>query len=267
MTKKIFLITVFLFFSYNVDAKQKNVVIVVPSYNNELWCKQNLDSIFSQEYTNFRVIYINDASKDKTGELVIEYLTEHNLWDKCCYIENKENKGALYNIYHAVHSCDDDEIIVLVDGDDWLNSEWVLSRVTDVYEKQDVWLTYGEFINNCTRSKGCCGVYEEEVIVNSSFRDVAWRASHLRTFYAKLFKYIRKEDFMCEGKFFKVSWDMAIMFPLLEMAQNRFRFISDVLYVYNMVNPLNDFKLYEKEQLDVEAYIRKMPRYKRLDRL
>ena len=36
---------------------EKPFVIVVPSYNNEKYCEQNLLSILGQEYQNFRVIY------------------------------------------------------------------------------------------------------------------------------------------------------------------------------------------------------------------
>jgi glycosyltransferase involved in cell wall biosynthesis len=43
--------------------------IVVPGYNNNANCRieYNLNSIFSQNYTNYKVVVINDASNDGSG--------------------------------------------------------------------------------------------------------------------------------------------------------------------------------------------------------
>jgi len=36
--------------------------------------------------------------------------------------------------------------------------------------------------------------------------------------FKKEWKKIAKEDLMYEGKFFEMAWDLAFMFPMLEMA-------------------------------------------------
>ena len=50
--------------------------VFVPSYNNaqsRLYLR-NLDSIFQQNYKNYHVVYVNDASTDGTGEYVQAYM-------------------------------------------------------------------------------------------------------------------------------------------------------------------------------------------------
>ena len=64
------------------------------------------------------------------------------------------------------------------------------------------------------------------------------------------------------GKYFPVAWDLAIMFPMLEMAGNRQEFIRDLLYVYNDQNPISDHKIRRKEQILVAKEIRRKKRYK-----
>ena len=65
--------------------------------------------------------------------------------------------------------------------------------------------------------------------------------SHLRTFYAGLFKKISQEDLLHDGAFYSMTWDMAIMLPMVEMAsEGHVHFIPDVLYIYNHANPLSD---------------------------
>ena len=55
-----------------------------------------------------------------------------------------------------------------------------------------------------------------------------------------------------------------MMFPMLEMAQERHRFIPDVLYVYNVENILNDFRIYPQEQILMETIIRQKKKYYRV---
>src|ERR1700722_4170775 len=41
--------------------EEKPIVIIIPSYNNAQWYKNNIESVLIQEYTNYRVIYIADG--------------------------------------------------------------------------------------------------------------------------------------------------------------------------------------------------------------
>ncbi len=247
--------------------EDKHFAVVIPSYNNEKWCIKNLDSVFLQDYQNFHVIYINDASTDNTGILVQEYVKKNNLEHKFTYIENKTNQGALYNLYHAIHSCDDHDVIVTVDGDDWLAHLHVLSFLNEVYQDENIWLTYGQFEWSNTGLPGFCAPYPPDIIKHNNFRETVWKTSQLRTFYAKLFKLIRKKDLLYKGNFLKITWDLAMGYPMLEMSQERHKCISDVLYVYNNQNPLNDSKLYAQEQLLLDCIVRKKERYFRLSNL
>lgn len=243
---------------------EKPVVVVIPSYNNSQWYQRNLDSVIAQKYSNFRVIYLDDCSPDGTGQLVESYIKERHLEDKVTLIRNTVRRGALANIYTAVHSCDDLAIIVTLDGDDWLKHDSVLTRVNREYTQQGAWMTYGHY--ECY-PKGDSELQKEmkSVIVHyNMYREWDWITSHLRTFYAWLFKEIKLEDFLFEGNFFDVTWDMAFMFPMLEMAGERARPIPDILYVYNCANPINDFKTKLIRQIHCDKLIRSMPKYSRL---
>ena len=45
------------------------ISIVIPSYNQAKYIAYNLDSILSQTYSNFEVIFIDDGSKDNTAKI------------------------------------------------------------------------------------------------------------------------------------------------------------------------------------------------------
>ncbi len=58
-----------------------------------------------QDYQNYHVVYIDDASPDRTGYNVLDYIEEKGIPDdKIKVFINDKNKKALYNIYNAIHS-------------------------------------------------------------------------------------------------------------------------------------------------------------------
>lgn len=124
--------------------EEKPMVIIIPSYNNQKWVVNNLRSVYKQCYSNYRVIYIDDCSTDSTYELALKTVKELDTHNRTTIIHNKVNRGAMANWYAAIHSCQDQEIIIQLDGDDELAHEHVLQRVNECYT-QDIWMTYGQF--------------------------------------------------------------------------------------------------------------------------
>jgi len=246
------------------NTPEKKIIVIITSYNNSQWYEKNLKALLSQKYDNYYAIYIDDQSADKTGELVKKYLDEHPEGKRVILKKNAARKGALQNIYEAVHSLSDDTIVITYDGDDWFAHKNVLSTINKAYQNSNVWLTYGSYISTDGHA-WCCEAISSYIVKNKLFRKHPWVFSHLRTFYAGLFKKIAKEDLMYEGKFFEMAWDLAFMFPMLEMAGNRFRFIKKVLYIYNCSNPINDFKKNIFLQKKLETTIRSKKHYPELN--
>jgi glycosyltransferase involved in cell wall biosynthesis len=243
----------------------EKIVVIIPSYNNRRWYKRNLSSVLAQDYEEFRAIYIDDCSSDGTGQLVRQFLADHNSGNVINLIRNAFRVGALENLYNAIHICSDDEIVILLDGDDWLAHNGVLAKINDVYTKTNCWMTYGQYRSWPNNMFGLSAGIPSDVIETNSFRRSEWRSSHLRSFYAWLFKLIKREDLLNpNGTFYQMAGDQAIMFPMLEMSGYRAKFIADVLYTYNAANPINDHKVDRQLQRTLETKIRQQTPYARL---
>ena len=188
--------------------EQKPFVIVIASYNNESVCELNLASVFSQHYTNYRVIYIDDASTDHTYERV-KRVAEHHPIE---LIHNTSRQGKLTNLYRAYQSCADHEIIVCLDGDDWLAHPGVLQRLNLAYNNPDVWMTYGSAIlhpNLSFHNK----FIPKNIILKNTIRNFPFCMSMLRSFYAGLFKQIQLKDLFYQGQFLPTADDVGFMIP------------------------------------------------------
>ncbi len=225
--------------------EEKPFVIIIPSYNNSGFCEKNIHSVLEQKYENFRVIYIDDCSTDDTFVKVKDLVEKSSKKDRFTLIHNETNRGALANFYHAIHSCLDHEIVIALDGDDFLAHEGVLTKLNRVYAKSDVWMTYGNYLDYPSYKQSVikCKKISDTIIRHNSYRKAPWISSHLRTFYASLFKQIKLEDLLYKDSFYPMAGDLAMMFPLLEQSGKHSCFIPDVLYLYNRTNPLNDHKI------------------------
>lgn len=244
------------------DIPEKTIVIVTASYNNKEWYQWNLDSIFAQKYKNWHLIYIDDCSTDGTYDLVKTYVEQQGYQDYVTIIHNDRRQKALANYYYAMHTCDDKILIIILDGDDRFTHDKVLAYINSVYADEKVWLTYGQFKEYPSGKLGFCHEMPAWVIRHNAFRRYVDTPSHLRTFYAGLFKRIKKEDLLFNGDFFPMCADLAMMFPMIEMAHDgHFRFVSEVLLEYNAANILNDYKISKTLQRNCDLEIRNRRRY------
>ena len=251
-------------------------VILITSYNNEKWAKDNLRSVCHQKSTNpYQVICINDCSKDKTKEIMDKYVRKHHLESFVTILHNEKRVGAMENIYNAIHSyIPDHKVVVSVDGDDTLAHNEVLLELEKRYSDRDIWMTYGSVLTVPPGHTRLSSQVPDKVFKEQKIRKTMFRSQHLRTFKAGLFKKIKLEDFMYEGKFLPMTWDQAFMFPMLEMcsplykgAKNHSIFIPEILYIYNYANPINDFRVNHDLQYQLEKYVRAKTPYKPIERL
>ncbi len=242
---------------------EKNIVVVIPSYQNRAWCVYTMRSLRLQQYRSFRVIYIDDCSSDGTADAVEHYCTRYHM-KNVRIVRNKQRVGALANIYHACAQCADDEIVVFLDGDDWFAHNRVLAYINEVYQDTQVWATYGQFCNWPTGTCGWGKAIPADIVVKNKWRSYGFWFVQPRTCYAWLAKQVRYEDLIDvrTGKFFTVAGDVAFMLPIVEMAGKHVRFINKVLYYRNVKTPLNDFKCRQSEQEKVTRMLLAQKPYK-----
>lgn len=253
---------------YSTDLTEKSIVVVITSYNNQKWCIRNLQSVLNQEYYNYKIVIVDDCSKDNTFSFLQGYIKENALESKVTLRRNEKRMWKLYNLYWAIQThCDDKDIVLEFDGDDYLAHAKVLSTINDFYIENDVWLSYARYINVPHSSSWARGLkivtapIPEEMMNERNYRYVPWKWSGLRAYYAQLFKLIKKEDLLYpsgstfEGEFFRTHSDGATFIPMLEMAGRHVGLIEEVLLHRNVANPINDIKVNRALQREVKSYV------------
>jgi hypothetical protein len=151
-----------------------------------------------------------------------------------------------------------EEIIVWLDGDDYLAHERALERVQRAHD-DGAWVTYGNFI---WETHGGTVNWFKPPTPGVLPRHDHWYASLLRSFRAGLAKRIRDEDMRdLSGNYAGWVPDQRVMLAVCEMAGERAWFIPEVLAVYSGKNDGRP------EELDNVRHIRGMQPYQVVEAL
>lgn len=236
--------------------------IVSPVYNARPWIEKYLESVTSQTYPHWTATIIDDASDDGTYERLCE-LTAGD--DRITVIRNGQRRRALANVVGAIGriGCDDEDVIVFLDGDDWFSDTDVLDYLNQVYQNEDVWITWGSFVSHPSGQRGRTA---KPLRPFYDIRKGHFIFSHLKTAKHFLWRNIADADLRDRrtGDYYPASWDNVIMRPMVEMAGRKHsRFIRRTLYVYNAESPLNNVKANPALRKACKEQVYGLPRYRR----
>ena len=87
--------------------------ILIANYNNGKYIKETIDSVFAQDYINWEIIIVDDASTDNSREVYAEYGTDSRIH----IYYNEENKGVTYTKWRCIEQANG-ELCGFLDPDD-----------------------------------------------------------------------------------------------------------------------------------------------------
>ncbi len=212
--------------------------IIIDTCNHESWIDRCIQSCLSQKHSNYEIIIVDAISTDRTYEICKEY--ESDFPNLIKVYQNEIRVPQIANMLFLTEKSKPGSICVSIDGDDWLSGTNVLKKLDEVYNSGDVWMTYGTYEEYPYRDvRFHYRTYPDEIIKRNAFREYDWLGSHLRTYKKELFLKIKQEDFKLPGgEWLDTTGDQAFVLPMLEMASERSKYISDILYIYNELKNL-----------------------------
>ncbi|MGJ8670784.1 MAG: glycosyltransferase family 2 protein [Oceanococcus sp.] len=256
--------------TFETKERPLHFAIVCPAYCCESWVEKCLKSIQNQSYKHFYCVFIDALSGDRTYERAKAAVSDD---ERFHVLQNEKRQYPLANLLQAtaLSAVSDQDVVVVVDGDDWLKHDRVLENLAALYSDPEVWLSYGscELVRPTTRKaqfkkhllgaaqRGSAAPYPTVARQNNWYRyhPGSFLATHLRSYRKFLWDHIRDEDLRDEdGEYFAAAGDVACMWPMMEMATDKhIRYVPEILYVYN-----NDHGLSENRQslawTDTEQY-------------
>ena len=235
----------------NRIGKEKPLVIISTFYNCRNYIERCIESVASQDYENYRHILIDDASTDDTVPILIEKIRSYpqEIQNKITVIIQPENRGAVQNQIEIIRSLPDDAIVMLLDGDDSLvNDNSILAYYNSLYT-DDVEFTYGSCWSMVDNIPLIAQPYPKKVKDGGIYRQHRFNwgmpYTHFRTFKKYLINSVNDTAFKDnDGHWFKAGGDSSVFYSLIEVANpDKVHCLQDIVYNYNDMNPINDYKV------------------------
>lgn len=143
------------------------ISVIVPVYNTENYIRECLDSILSQTYTNLEIIVINDGSKDRSEQIIQEYVAK----DIRVKYFKQENSGQSATRNRGMDIAQG-EYISFIDSDDIIN-KYLYETLYDALITTNVLIAECKLKNfkNINELNDECNSHEYKILDYSNFVD------------------------------------------------------------------------------------------------
>lgn len=206
--------------------EDKHFTFIVLTHNDAGTILQNIRSIQTQTSDNYSIYIIDQHSEDETVELAVN---EVGCFKQAHLIPCMEDHEVYEKYYEIVMGCPDQEVIVHLYGSDWLAHDEVLSLLSQSYAHPDVWLTYGQYLDEWSYLKGINDPKPKKTSSKKKIQRAPWVIAPLKTYYAGLFKKLHVEA----GFFLSIEDESALLNPMADLAKAHVRFIPDILFIHS----------------------------------
>lgn len=190
---------------------KEKISILLPLYNDELYIKKAIQSVFANSYKNFELVVINDGSNDNSLEIV------KSINDERLKIYTKSNTGLIDTLNYGLTKCNY-EIIMRMDGDDEIEKEKIETQLRFFKKLNPIILgTGGYIINNFSEIKSKVDVPENNKSILKKMRLLQPSIIHASIMFYK-------DAIIKAGKYdekFSVAEDYELFYRLSRMGDLR----------------------------------------------
>lgn len=102
-----------------------DIAILMATYNGAIYIREQIDSLFSQTYSNWHLYVHDDGSTDNTIQIIMEYYTKHP--EKITLMDYTPQGGACKNFLSMLERVDSSYYMFCDQDDVWLPEKIELS--------------------------------------------------------------------------------------------------------------------------------------------
>ena len=124
--------------------------IIIPVYNVEKYLRQCIESVLSQDFSDFEIIAVDDCSTDNSLNILKEYAKRDK---RLKILKHKNNKGQAAARNYALDNAKG-EYIVCIDSDDWMEPHSLSIIYSNFLERktETIWFNARKYFENEKRA-------------------------------------------------------------------------------------------------------------------
>jgi glycosyltransferase involved in cell wall biosynthesis len=129
--------------SRSVAEFHPGVTVIVPTYNHAEYLEKRLTSIYSQTYSNFDVILLDDCSMDGSREILEKYKQQFSAITRL--VINNANSGNVFSQWKKGIATATGELVWIAESDDYCDADF-LEKLVPFFADETVLLAYAHSI-------------------------------------------------------------------------------------------------------------------------
>ena len=118
------------------------VSVIVPNYNHARYLDLRLMSILQQEFTDFEVIFLDDASSDDSLEILQKYLGDKRIR----LVVNEKNSGSTFKQWNKGAGLAKGKYLWFAESDDFAEPDFLLKTVNLLEQDSKLGLVYSQSV-------------------------------------------------------------------------------------------------------------------------
>lgn len=246
----------------HIPGREKRIIVFMVTHNARGYVGRALKSIFSQNYDNYKVLIIDDASNDGTDQYIEDYLDRHRKREKVVFhINNKRIYAPLLYYASGAKICENTDIAVILEPQDVFAHKEVFRYLNNVYQSNNVWMTYGPMRDLYTNSLIETIKIPDEVAALGAYREYLYMPKNLQSFYIGLLNRVRRDALLRIDGQVRSDDCLAAVIPMFEMARSHAKYVPDVLVLRDTVLDTARYHISSDHRDAIEVSIRSRGSY------
>lgn len=137
------------------------VSVIVPNYNHEKYLERRLKTIFSQSFTDYELIFLDDASRDNSLNEFRSLIRDREVIE----ITSKNNSGSPFIQWNKGANVAKGEYLWFAESDDWSDSKFLseLINILDNYPNIGIAYCQSNFIDESDKIIGTNLEYTDDL--------------------------------------------------------------------------------------------------------
>jgi glycosyltransferase involved in cell wall biosynthesis len=239
--------------TYSSYGPERRIVVISPFYNAELYIKRCIDSVAQQDYDNYVHYLIDDVSTDQSYLAALNAIEAlpRSIKHRFRLMSNETKQYAIGNQFYCFGKTQPEDIVMLLDGDDWLvSNNSIFKFYNDIYA-QGYDFTYGSMWSLADNIPLVAQQYPSNIVKSKTYRSHKFNwgipYTHLRTTLGVHTHSLESAQYKRNEKWFTAGADNPLFYDLIERSNNPLA-VQEIVCNYNDLNPINDYKVNSFDQ-------------------
>ena len=221
------------------------ISVLIPNFNHARFLQKRIDSVLAQDYENFEVIILDDASTDNSVE-IIEAYRQHPRVSHVIY--NSQNSGSAFKQWQRGLTVASGQYVWIAESDDWASHNFLSTLSTALHKNINIGICFcgSLWMDDKGNGGNDLSIYHESFFREgtSEIRQSLVRFNTIQNASSAILKKDLAEKYIGKAVQYKSCGDWRLYIDIL--SESNLLFVSDKLNFFRWYHNNTSNKAYKQ---------------------